>query len=98
MTTAERLRTLWTRCPVDDTGLRNFEVLSYLTDQTERIAKRTTSGPAGITFTFRDDSSLTYNAETQQATTTRPQATALDVIAARQYIMAAINNRRHATA
>jgi len=93
MTTAERLAGLFKRVPVETNGLRNFEVLALIADQTERIAKRTTSGPAGITFTFRDDSSLTYNAETQQATTTRPTPTPSDIFAARNYIMQAIANR-----
>lgn len=94
MTTAERLSKLWTRCPVDWTGQRNFQVLSYLTDQTERIAKRTTTNDDGITFTFRDDSQLTYNAQAQTTHTTRPQPTHNDVIAAREYILAAIANRQ----
>ena len=66
--------------------------------QTERIAKRTTTNDDGITFTFRDDSQLTYNANDQTTKTTRPQPTHNDVIAAREYIMAAIANRRQATA
>ena len=67
MTTAQRIKSLYDRVPIDWTGHRNIEMLVYLTDSTEKIAAMTETLTDGIAFTFRDGSRLTYNTRAERA-------------------------------
>lgn len=93
MTTAERIGELFGRVPVETDGTRNILFLNFIVETAERVAKNTATTDAGITFTFRDDSRLTYNAQAQAVRTTRPISHAA-IEDARNYILEAIANRR----
>jgi hypothetical protein len=96
MTSAERFSTLFSRVPIENDGQRNVRILGFVADTAERVARRTTNGHNGLHFEFKDASTLTYNPGTQATTWTKPAPKPEDVIEARNYIMAAIHNRRHA--